>query len=100
MCIGSNFFGQPIYGQLIKSLNREKILEISRKYGGERYVKSFDGYTHLLTMLYAVIQRFDSLREIETSITAEVRKLKHLGIRIPIREHRKLTQGGVTQRIE
>lgn len=33
---GSNFFGQPIYGQLIKSLNREKILEISRKYGGER----------------------------------------------------------------
>lgn len=80
MCKGSNFFGQPIYGQLIKSLNREKILEISRKYGGERYVKSFDGYTHLLTMLYAVIQRFDSLREIETSMTAEVRKLKHLGI--------------------
>lgn len=77
---GSNFFGQPIYGQLIKSLNREKILEISRKYGGERYVKSFDGYTHLLTMLYAVIQRFDSLREIETSMSAEVRKLKHLGI--------------------
>ena len=77
---GSNFFGQQIYGQLIKSLNREKILEISRKYGGERYVKSFDGYTHLLTMLYAVIQRFDSLREIETSMTAEVRKLKHLGI--------------------
>lgn len=31
-------------------------------------------------MLYAVIQRFDSLREIETSMTAEVRKLKHLGI--------------------
>ena len=34
----------------------------------------------MLTMLYAVIQRFDSLREIETSMTAEVRKLKHLGI--------------------
>ena len=76
----SNFFGQPIYGQLIKSLNRDKIVEISRKYGGEKYVKSFDGYTHLLTMLYAVIQRFDSLREIETSMTAEVRKLHHVGI--------------------
>ena len=75
-----NFFGQPIYGQLIKSLNREKIVEISRKHGGENYVKSFDGYTHLLTMLYAVIQRFDSLREIETSMTAEVRKLHHVGI--------------------
>ena len=48
--------------------------------GGERYVKSFDGFTHLLTMLYAVIMRFDSLREIETSMTAEVRKLHHIGI--------------------
>ena len=76
----SNFFGQPIYGQLIKSLNREKIVEMSRKHGGEKYVKSFDCYTHLLTMLYAVIQRFDSLREIETSMTAEVRKLHHVGI--------------------
>lgn len=76
----TNFFGQPIYGQLIKSLDREKIVEMSRKHGGEKYVKSFDGYTHLLTMLYAVIQRFDSLREIETSMTAEVRKLHHVGI--------------------
>lgn len=76
----SNFFGQPIYGQLIKSLDREKIIEKSRKHGGEKYVKSFDGYTHLLTMLYAVIQRFYSLREIETSMTAEVRKLHHVGI--------------------
>ena len=80
MSKSSNFFGQPIYGQLIKSLNREKIVEFSRKHGGEKYVKSFDGYTHLLTMLYAVIQRFDSLREIETSMTAEVRKLHHVGI--------------------
>ena len=60
-----NFFGHPIYGQLIKSLNRDKIVEISRKHDGVQYVKSFDGYTHLLTMLYAVIQQFDSLREIE-----------------------------------
>ena len=80
MSKSSNFFGQPIYGQLIKSLDRKKIVEISRKHGGEKYVKSFDGYTHLLTMLYAVIQRFDSLREIETSMTAEVRKLHHVGI--------------------
>ena len=43
MSKSSNFFGQPIYGQLIKSLNRDKIVEISRKYGGEKYVKSFDG---------------------------------------------------------
>ena len=77
----THFFGQPVYGQLIKSLDRDKIIEMSRKSGGERYVKSFDGYTHLLTMLFAVIMRFDSLREIEAAMTAEVRKLRHIGIR-------------------
>lgn len=76
----THFFGQPVYGQLIKSLDREKIVAMSRKSGGERYVKSFDGYVHLLTMLFAVIMRFDSLREIEAAMTAEVRKLHHLGI--------------------
>ena len=77
----TNFFGQPVYGQLIKCLDKQKILEISRKHGGEKYVKSFDGWHHLLTMLYAVIQRFDSLREIEASMLVEVRKLGHLGLK-------------------
>jgi hypothetical protein len=56
------------------------LLKSAEKHGGEKYVKSFDGYTHLLTMLYAVIQRFVSLREIEIHMTAEVRKLHHIGI--------------------
>ena len=80
MCKSTHFFGQPVYGQLIKSLDREKIIELSRKNGGEKYIKSFTGFTHLLTMLYAVIMRFDSLREIEAAMTAEVRKLHHIGI--------------------
>ena len=75
-----HFFGQPVYGQLIKSLDKEKIIEMSRKHGGEKYIKSFDGWHHLLTMLFAVIMRFDSLREIEASMLAEVRKLGHIGL--------------------
>lgn len=86
MSKSTHFFGQPVYGQLIKTLDHDKIVEISRQNGGERYVKSFDGFTHLLTMLYAVIMRFDSLREIEAAMTAEVRKLRHIGIdRVPKR---------------
>jgi hypothetical protein len=76
----THFFEQPVYGQLIKCLDKENIIEISRKHGGEKYVKSFDGWHHLLTMLYAVIKRFDSLREIEASMLAEVRKLAHIGL--------------------
>ena len=75
-----HFFGQPVYGQLINCLDKDKIIEMSRKHGGERYVKSFDGWHHLLTMLYAVIMRFDSLREIEASMLAEVCKLAHVGM--------------------
>ena len=78
---GTHFFGQPLYGQLIKCLNKDKIIEMNRNHGGERYVKSFDGWHHLLTMLYAGILRFDSLREIEASMLAEVRKLGHLGLK-------------------
>ena len=61
-------------------LDKAEILEISRKNGGERYIKRFDAWTHLMTMLYAVIMRHDSLREISVSMLSEARKLAHLGV--------------------
>jgi hypothetical protein len=76
----THFIGQPLYSQIIKLLDKAKILRISREHVGERYIKCFDGWTHLVVMLYAVIMRFDSLREISTSLQAEARKLCHLGI--------------------
>lgn len=86
MSKSTHFTGQPVYGQLIKSLDRDKIVDMSRRNGGEKYVKSFESYTHLLTMLFAVIMRFNSLREIEAAMIAEVRKLHHVGIeKIPKR---------------
>ena len=75
-----HFSGQPLYGQVIKLLDKSTILRISRKNGGEHYIKRFDCWTHLVVMLYAVIMRFDSLREITASLQAEARKLCHLGI--------------------
>jgi hypothetical protein len=76
----THFIGQPLYSQVIKLLDKAKVLQISREYGGERYIKRFDAWTHLVVMLYAVIMRFDSLREISASLQAEARKLCHLGI--------------------
>ncbi|MCI1648431.1 MAG: DUF4372 domain-containing protein [Bacteroides sp.] len=78
----THFSGQPLYCQVIKLLDKSKVLQESRKNGGERYVKRFDGWTHLIVMLYAVILRFDSLREITASLQAEARKLCHLGISV------------------
>ena len=78
---GTHFSGQPMYGQLINLLNKEEILKFSREYNGERYVKRFDAYQHMAIMLYAVIRKFDTLREITDSMFPEARKLAHLGIR-------------------
>ena len=80
----SHFLGQPLYGQVIKLLDKSKILQFSRENGGERYTKRFNCWIHLVVMLYAVIMRFDSLREITTSLLAETRKLAHLGITFKI----------------
>ena len=77
----THFIGQPILGQLLNFLDREKIVKISRENGGEKYVKKFNAWCHLTVMLYAVIMRFDSLREITSATMMECRKLGHLGIK-------------------
>lgn len=79
---GTHFIGQPAFGQLISLLDKSKILKISREVGGERYVKKFDAWQHLVIMLYAIIKRFDSLREISDSMFPEARKLSHIGVRV------------------
>lgn len=92
-CFGTNtitmgksthFLGQPMYNQVIKLLDKSKILEISRENGGERYTKRFNAWVHMVVMLYAVIKRFDSLREITTSLLADTNKLAHIGISFKI----------------
>ena len=80
----THFSGQPLYCQIIKLLDKSKILQISRKNAGEHYTKRFTGWVHLVVMLYAVIMRFDSLREITASLLAETRKLNHLGLTFKI----------------
>ena len=82
---GSHFNGQPAYGQLINLLDKSKILQISQEKGGERYVKHFDAWQHLLIMLYAVIKRFDSLREITDSMFPEATQM-HAGQRESLRQ--------------
>lgn len=82
MSKGTHFIGQPMFGQLISLLDKSKILKFSREKDGERYVKHFNAWQHMAIMLYAVIKRFDSLREITDSMFPEARKLSHLGIKM------------------
>lgn len=80
-----NFTGQPVLSQLLKLIDKQKILDLSRKMGCERYVKSLDGYTHLVVMLFGVHKHFDSLCELEIGMLSEANKLQHLVIDYMVR---------------
>ena len=77
----THFTGQPVYNQVIKLLDKQKIKQISLETPrSEAYVKRLDGWTHLVIMLFGILKHFDSLREVEIGMKAEVNKLHHLGI--------------------
>ena len=77
----SYFTGQPVYSQVLKLLDREQIHQISRKTkGSEAYVKRFDGYQHLVVMLFGILKHFDSLRELEIGLKVHTVMKYHVGV--------------------
>ena len=46
----THFIGHPLFRQIINFLNKDKVLRLIRKHGGERYVKLFDGWQLILTI--------------------------------------------------
>ena len=86
MSISTYFTRQLVYKQVINLLDREKIIKISHSVNNsETYVKRFDGYQHLIVMLFGVLKHFDSLRELEIVTKAETHKLQHLGLNYLVR---------------
>lgn len=75
------FTGQPILTQLLNLLDRSSITTLARSGGYDRYYKSFNTYTHLVTMLYCTFNKCTSSREVVSGMKACHNKLIHLGIR-------------------
>lgn len=77
----SRFFtGQPVLTQLLKLIDRRAINRLAAEGQYDRYYKSFDTYTHLVTMLYCVLNKCTSTREVVSGMKACQHKLQHLGI--------------------
>lgn len=82
----TNFTGQPVFNQLLKLITRQTVEQLSKNTpGSEAYVKKLDGYKHLVIMLFAVFNHFDSLREVEIGMQAEAHKFTHLGLDYMVR---------------
>ena len=81
----TNFSGQPVYSQILKYIDKNSIKQIARQGKYNHYVKQLDSYTHLVTFLFAVIERYDSIREIILGLLSNANKLGHIGIQYCIK---------------
>ena len=78
----STFFtGQPIFNQILQFIPRSTIQSIAQMHEADRYYKTFATYDHLVTMLYAIFNRCDTLREVTTGLLAWDQRIHHLGLK-------------------
>jgi hypothetical protein len=71
------FSGQPIFTQLLSFIPEGIISRLARRHQSDRYCKRFDSKHHLVTMLFAVINKCTSLREVTTGLQVASGKLGH-----------------------
>ena len=81
----TNFSGHPVLSQIIKLINRDKVNELATTTKVNRYVKSFDAFTHLVVMIYAALSGAKSIRQVVEGFEANVTRLNHLGIAYLVR---------------
>jgi len=74
------FVGQPIFKQVINLIEKVNISTIVRAHDSDRYYKAFKSKTHLITMLFGILSRCDSMTETCEGLRALGGKLNHLGL--------------------
>ncbi len=75
------YSGKLVFAQVMDHLPMHTFRQAVRRYGGDRYVKSFPCHSQFLCMAFAQLTYRESLRDIEVCMRAQRRKLYHLGIR-------------------
>jgi hypothetical protein len=78
--IEKKFVGQPIFKQLIDLIPKNKFDLLAQEHKTDRYYKAFPAWTQLVTMLFGVFSRCDSMGEICDGMLAMQGKLNHLGL--------------------
>lgn len=81
----NNNSGIPVFGEVIKLLNRQEISSIAEELKTDKYTKRLDSYQHLVIMLYAVLGQFNSLREVELGFLSSATRMNHFGLDYMVR---------------
>ncbi len=74
------FVGQPIFKQILKLIESVNMQGLINKHQSDRYYKAFKTRTHIITMLFGILSRCDSMTEICEGLRALGGKLNHLGL--------------------
>ena len=69
-----------IFAQLVQFMDRNHFNYLVRKYQGDKYIKSFTCWNHLLTMMFGQLSNRESLRDLIVVTEAHATKLYHLGM--------------------
>lgn len=72
--------GQPIFKQILNLIDAINITSIIKKHKADHYYKAFTAKTHLVTMLFGILSRCDSMTEICENMRALTGKLNLLGL--------------------
>lgn len=77
----SKFFtGQPIFSQVLSFLPKASVDRIANEHQSDRYCRHFTTYNHLISILYAVLNKCNSIRELTSGMLAWEYRINHLGM--------------------
>ncbi len=71
--------GKYVFSQLLDFLDRNDFNYITRKYGGDKYVKQFTCYNQLAVLMFGQLCNRESLRDVALATQVHARKAFHLG---------------------
>jgi len=72
--------GQPILSQVLKLIDRGDFKQLVRKAKSDQYYKAFKSWDHLVTMLFGIMNRCDSMTEACEGLKGMSGKLNHLSL--------------------
>src|SRR5215469_10574078 len=72
--------GQPVFKQIVQMLPRDKFDLLVRKHESDKYYKTFSSWDELVTMLFGIFSRCDSMGEVCDGMRAPGGKMNYLGM--------------------
>jgi uncharacterized protein DUF4372 len=57
-------YEHTVLGQLLKAVSRQRFGAIVERHRGDRYIKDFSSWDHLVTLVFAQLGGISSLREL------------------------------------